>query len=314
MEKKETADVEKQAPQGQQTQPTPKPLTQTDSKEYRKRREAGEGVDAEVFEQPTAPEPEIEPTPAAAQSGEAKSVAERDTAEEEGEKKEKPKSRYDRRIDQLIREKFDEQRRADEAEARLAKLVPREKPSEPADKPKVDSYETYEEYVDALTDWKIAKKDQERSRLEALDRARENRRSFLSTWRQKVEVASKKYDDFEETLDSDLVLSREMTEAIMDSDLGCDIAYYLGKHPEEAERIFKLSPYATVREIGKIEHLISSNGTPKQNPSPVSESQPVSKTPKPITPVKAGGSANKLPLSQVQPDEYRRRRESGEGT
>lgn len=41
--------------------------------------------------------------------------------------------------------------------------------------------------------------------------------------------------------------------AIKDSDVGTDLSYHLASHPEEAERISKLSPLEQAREVGRLE-------------------------------------------------------------
>ena len=42
-----------------------------------------------------------------------------------------------------------------------------------------------------------------------------------------------------------------MAQTIQASDVGPDVAYYLGSNPREAERISRLSPYLQAKEIGE---------------------------------------------------------------
>ncbi len=68
-----------------------------------------------------------------------------------------------------------------------------------------------------------------------------------------------------------------MAETIQASDVGPDVAYYLGSNPKEADRISRLSPFLQAKEIGKIEAKLATD-------------PPVKKTtaaPQPITPVSA---------------------------
>ena len=70
-----------------------------------------------------------------------------------------------------------------------------------------------------------------------------------------------------------------MAETIRASDIGPDVAYYLGSNPKEADRISKLPPYLQAKELGKIEVKLA-------------DSPPVKKTssaPAPIAPVTARG-------------------------
>lgn len=59
-----------------------------------------------------------------------------------------------------------------------------------------------------------------------------------SSWESKREVALAKYEDFAEVAESPTVqISDAMALVIMNSDDGAEIAYYLGKHPDEAAKI-----------------------------------------------------------------------------
>jgi len=97
------------------------------------------------------------------------------------------------------------------------------------------------------------------------------------------EKAFEKYEDFEQVAYNDNVpISDTMAETIRASDVGPDVAYYLGSNPKEAERIYQLSPVMQAREIGKIEAKLA-------------DAPPVKKTtsaPAPITPVTARASGN----------------------
>jgi hypothetical protein len=50
-----------------------------------------------------------------------------------------------------------------------------------------------------------------------------------------------------------------MAETIKSSDIGPDLAYWLGSNPKEADRISRLSPLLQAREIGKIEAKITAD-------------------------------------------------------
>jgi len=95
----------------------------------------------------------------------------------------------------------------------------------------------------------------------------------------------KKYPDFFEKVfnqSPDVVpITPIIGEAILESDIGQDVAYYLGTHPAEAQRLAKLSPTAALREFGKIEASLS---------------KPQSSAPKPITPINGKQAPSDDPL------------------
>ena len=68
-----------------------------------------------------------------------------------------------------------------------------------------------------------------------------------------------------------------MADTIRSSDVGPELAYYLGTNPKDAERISRLTPLAQAKEIGKIEAKLASDPPMKRTTS----------APAPISPVTA---------------------------
>lgn len=86
------------------------------------------------------------------------------------------------------------------------------------------------------------------------------------------------HPDYEDIAESDdIVISIPMAAVIMNDEDGPAIAYYLGKNPDEAERISKLSPARVGSELGRIAARI--------NAKPVVQTKP-----KPITPLRTGAN------------------------
>ena len=73
-----------------------------------------------------------------------------------------------------------------------------------------------------------------------------------------------------------------MAETIQSSEIGPDLAYYLGSNPKEADRISRMSALAQAKEIGKIEAKLASNPPVKRTTS----------APAPISPVTARSSGS----------------------
>jgi hypothetical protein len=69
-----------------------------------------------------------------------------------------------------------------------------------------------------------------------------------------------------------------MAQTIQASEIGPDVAYFLGSNPKEADRISRLAPLLQAREIGKLEAKIASDPPVKK----------VSSAPAPITPIRGG--------------------------
>lgn len=180
--------------------------------------------------------------------------------------------------------------------------------------PKLNNFETYEEYEtaveqyqDKLTDWKLNQREKQRVENEQRRAVEEKQASAQKAWSESVNRAAKKHADFGEVLESvqDVQLTEPLQLAIMDG--GAELAYALGKNRAELERIAKLSPVAAIRELGKFEAKLSPSQAPQK------KTQTATKAPAPPQPVGGKSTATVKPLREVDDyAEYRARRMKGE--
>ena len=163
--------------------------------------------------------------------------------------------------------------------------------------PQPEGFKTYEDYIAALTDWKVDQRlsgIREESAKSAQQREAEQQ---ARTVRERMEQAAQKHDDFEEVaLNPNVPITKFMADAIGESDLGGDVAYYLGSNIAEAKRIANLSPIGQVKAIAQIEAKLS-------QPQAV-----VSKAPKPISPLSANKGAVTGLSDELPMDEWLKRR------
>lgn len=176
----------------------------------------------------------------------------------------KEERRVHRRIEQLQRE---------QQQARVLEQPPQR-----------ESFRDDEAYTVAqlehLAEVKAAQKLEQRARAAEAERRSE---SFI----EKAEKASERYADFQAVVANPaLPINDGMAEFIAESDLGADVAYFLGKNPMKAAQIAQLSPMKAARELTRIEAEIAAR--PKATPS---------KAPDPISPVGTRGkpSSSSLP-------------------
>lgn len=136
--------------------------------------------------------------------------------------------------------------------------------------PHPDQFESAEDYVEALAEYRLDQKLAERE-------AQQQRKQVDSTYAEREEEVRTKYSDFENVAyNPDLRITPAMAEVIKASEIGPEVAYHLGKNPKEAERIANLSPLAQAREIGKLEASLTTT-------SPTGKK--ASSAPEPIRPV-----------------------------
>jgi len=103
----------------------------------------------------------------------------------------------------------------------------------------------------------------------------------LESYQEREEAARDKYTDFEQVAyNPKLSITNVMAETIQSSDIGPELAYYLGSNPKDAHRIAGLSPLSQAKEIGKIEAKLAADPPMKKTTS----------APAPITPVTARSS------------------------
>jgi hypothetical protein len=252
--------------------------------------------------------PKVEDAKPAATEQEAKteedsdpSATEQDESRERDDKGQfKPKKSdvpegVQKRIDKAVAKQREAERRAEELERRLA-----EKETQPAkaaevtteakDKPTPDKFSTYEEYVEALTDWKTDQKlaiARKAEAAEAQKRAEgEQKQSRAKEWVASEAEAREAHADYDDAIQEAAeaikegklpAISDQTFAAIMETDSKAAILYHLAKNRADLERLASAPASRVMFELGKIEAKLA---------APVQETEKkVAKAPKPPTPV-----------------------------
>jgi hypothetical protein len=243
---------------------------------------------------------------------EAKAAGADDNGDDDEADGEQPKKKggFQRRIDKLTAH-------TRELEAKLAALTagkPAEKPGETpkADagdgKPQLEKFESYEDYVEALTDWKLAQREAAMAEKSKVDAAKQQQAELAKSWQARQEATRAKYDDYDEVVGQEIPITGVMQQALLESDHGAELAYWLGSNPEEAERIAKLGPVAAIKALAKIEDSVSGSAATPVKPKPRASSAP-----EPISPLGARGSAATKDPDKMSFAEFKAWREAGGG-
>ncbi len=139
-----------------------------------------------------------------------------------------------------------------------------------------DQFESPEAYAEAMA-------YQKAEELIAKREAAKQQSQVLESYQEREEAAREKYDDFEQVAyNPKLPITNVMAEAIQSSDIGPELAYFLGTNPKDAERISRMTPLAQAKEIGKIEAKLATDPPVKRTTS----------APAPISPVTARSSGS----------------------
>lgn len=159
--------------------------------------------------------------------------------------------------------------------------------------PKVDDYQDYGDYIKAATDYAVNKALSEKQKLETTkNRVNKFKTSLLDFGKDKP--------DFKEVVfNPGNYFNHVMMETMMDSQHGPELAYHLGKNPEEANRIYHLPPVAAIREMAILEHKLFNN-VPKPNH--------ITQTPQPIEPISGSVNISNKHPKDMSMDEYAQKR------
>lgn len=214
----------------------------------------------------------------------------------------KARGGFQRRIDELVREReyerAEKQKLFELLNRQPSNQAPQTQVSPKADDgiPNLDNFDDYGKYLSAVARYE-ARQEHAELRKQAEDLlakkqhetvvADQHRRMVekQTTLKTMTEAAEKKYPDFFDKVFNQspdvMPITPIIGEAILESDIGQDVAYYLATHTSEAQRLAKLSPTAALREFGKIEASLS---------------KPQSGAPQPINPLngKRGAEDTKI--------------------
>ena len=204
------------------------------------------------------------PVPMPEQEATAAPVA--DDTRPEDQTTETPKSFTQEELDAIVGKRLArEQRKWEREQAQRAST-----PAVPSELPPPDQFDSVETYAKAYAEQMLREREVQKQRSE-----------YVEAYHDREEDARGKYDDFEQVAyNPNLRITTVMAETIQTSDVGPDVAYYLGSNPKEADRISRLSPILQAKEIGKIEATLVSNPPVKKSSS----------APTPISPVTARSS------------------------
>lgn len=184
---------------------------------------------------------------------------------------EEPKkvNKVQERINQLTREKHQQKQENAELQERLAKLQQAKPVAQPEARvaPNEDDFDSQQDYHTANAKYYAdVSGDAAQAKVTAADS--ESKATAAETQRQEAVKAKKaafeanlngkrdNFADFEDVAYGHEFMDLDLAEQIFDMDKGPEVAYHLGSHLDEAERIFALQPRERTRELTKLEFQV----------------------------------------------------------
>ena len=224
------------------------------------------------------------------QDGEGKDATATDEAKEK-----KPNPKLERRFSEITKQREQarqeaqrEREQREALEARLKELEAKVNPpaAQPEDElgeePKPEMFNDMFEYARALAEYTADKKLMERDKEEKARQAKAEQEAKFQAWADRVNAAKNELPDFDDMVQSsDVRVSDPVRDAIIESEHGPKILYWLAENTDFAKKLADMSVVSAVREIGKIEARFEKAKDPE--PKPVVGK---SKAPAPINPLR----------------------------
>lgn len=205
------------------------------------------------------------------------------------------------RIDELTRA-----RREAEREAAYWRQVAQgaQSPAQAApQRPAPENFEKYDDYIDALTDWKAEQAVAKRLEADSTRKVAETRAQTFAERQTQARAAMPDYDEV--VGGSDTPIANHVGEVILESDLGPQLAYHFAKNPDALMRLNNMSPTAAAREIGRLEATLFTKPA-----APAAPTKKVSNTPAPAGTLGTQGRATTPALQYLSMDEYMKQRKA----
>lgn len=212
--------------------------------------------------------------PISVESTEASAPSEEPAVEETEEQK---PSRRDRRIDALTKEKYDAQRQLEaerQAREQLQMQIQQLNAQQQNPAPDFPSLEQYnfdqQAYEQAVRGWHQNQvQAQEQQRQQQAEYAAQQQAVMQEQQRLQSAMAKgqEKYPDFiAKVTDPNLPPLREISpaayQAVMESDTGTDVAYYLASNPQEVYEFASMNPVQAIRKVAQIEATLAAKPVP----------------------------------------------------
>ena len=225
---------------------------------------------------------EIEETVADTEEAESESVAEPEDTEQETEQPEEiPEKVYTKsELDEIMTRRVAREKRKLQRE--FESKQPKEVPVKNTGEPDLDDYEDTTQWIKDRTDWAV-KQERDSHTKSQQDAEAEKLNAVYQKQQSDAAIIHADYWDAMEVLEDYGDIPPYLNEAVVTSEIGGELSYFLAKNPEEMDRIVGLSPTAAVKAIARLEDRITT--------SPRRET---SKAPAPAPRVNTSGRAESL--------------------
>ena len=210
---------------------------------------------------------------------------------------EKRSEKLNKRFDKVTQRAKEAEARSVELENRLkeyeAKATPQQEPVRATieGKPQASQFNDAFEYAEALAEWSAENALKQRDAEEVQRKARKAQDKVLNNWNEKIAKAKTSMPDFDRMVQSStVVVSNEIRDSILESDVGPQLLYFLASDENFAKKLTEMPLVKALREIGRLEARFEQEDKPKAKANKESVSR--STAPSPIRPLTGGKIGN----------------------
>ena len=219
---------------------------------------------SDATDSPVEDEPESK---TAATPESADDTEKEDDETEEGDKPKAKRGGFQRRIDKLtarIKELESSQPAPQAAGSKAPEAPQGVQFSKP--KPMLEDFNSVDEHVEALTDWKLEKHDFEKAQEEARSKQEREAQTLIEGWNSRVTELKKSAPDNDRVLESvsDIHVPPAQQRLLLESEHGVQIAYNLAKSPADLEKFVAMNPIQAAKYLGSVEAALATDPTPKK--------------------------------------------------
>jgi len=203
-----------------------------------------------------------------------------------------------KRIDKLTRQRYEQEARIRELEAKISENERKAQASQPDPDP--SQFETLEQYLDAKVEFEASKRLREIEQQRTIQQKNAER---IASFNERSAAVRQANPDFDAVLQSAAIgVSDAVMETILESDDGPAVAYHLAKNPTELYRLNAMTERQQVFELGRISARLSAK-VPERK---------VTQAPPPAPAVKATGTGSKSVSDMTDKEyaEFRRRQDA----
>ena len=230
------------------------------------------------------------------------------------------------RIRELTRKMREAEARAEAAEAKALALEQQGQPKPDAAaappsaaaapqgftvaKPQLADFPTYEEFNEALVDWKIQARDFAREQQAKETQARTEGQKFIADLQAKYQAAAEKFakehEDFQEVVTNDLKVYPLLHAALLTDDTnGPKHAYLLAKHPDLVYELNLLAEGKAVNTetVASMQRVLAAR-LASAVPAQTTETPSITKAAPPIKPVRGTPTVPEVSITELTGDAY----------